>query len=137
LPSAVRASIGLAALVAEQARRIPDRAIELPMLALSTALQASLRAQQRYAALAARGDQVLHRAPAPDEAPPWATFDAPVDADGLDQAARNATDDELHVVPDTAADATPESVNGTAPGKRVSKPRARRPSKFDDAGDEG
>ncbi|HEX7353443.1 MAG TPA: hypothetical protein VF288_01260 [Mycobacteriales bacterium] len=75
LPSPFRAAIGLAAEAAEQARHFPDRAVELPMLAVSTALQLSLRAQQRYAMLAARGDEILNHREPTDEPPPWATFD--------------------------------------------------------------
>lgn len=79
LPSPMRVAVGLAVTAADEARRLPDRAIELPMLAVSTALQASLRVQQRYARLAARGDEVLNRRPVTDSAPDWATFDEPVD----------------------------------------------------------
>jgi hypothetical protein len=78
LPGPVRAFVGLLAVTAEEAKHLPDRAIELPMLAVSSALQMSLRAQQRYARLAARGDDVLNRRPPGDEPPAWATFDAPV-----------------------------------------------------------
>src|SRR4051794_39737334 len=80
-PGPVRAVLGLLATAAEEAKPLPDRAVELPMLAVSTALQISLRAQQRYARLAARGDEVLHRRPPSDEPPPWATFDEPVSMD--------------------------------------------------------
>src|SRR4051794_8398282 len=83
LPGPVRALVGLIAAAAEEARHLPDRAIELPMLAVSSALQASLRAQQRYARLAARGDDVINRRPPSDEPPGWATFDAPVSDDDL------------------------------------------------------
>src|SRR6185437_15689770 len=84
LPGPVRAMVGLVASAADEARNLPDRAIELPMLAVSTALQVSLRAQQRYARLAARGDAVLnHRSPS-DEPPSWATFDDPVPPEELD-----------------------------------------------------
>ena len=82
-PGPVRAVVGLFANAAEEAKHLPDRAVELPMLAVSTALQMSLRAQQRYAQLAARGDEVLSRRPATDDPPPWATFDAPVSIDEL------------------------------------------------------
>ena len=82
LPTPLRAALGLAVEAAEQARHLPDRAIELPMLAVSTALQVSLRAQQRYAMLAARGDDLLNRRATTDEPPPWATFDGPVDSSG-------------------------------------------------------
>jgi hypothetical protein len=78
LPGPVRAFVGLLAVTAEEAKHLPDRAIELPMLAVSSALQMSLRAQQRYARLAARGDDVINRRPTGDEPPGWATFDAPV-----------------------------------------------------------
>lgn len=78
LPGPVRALVGLLAVTAEEARHLPDRAIELPMLAVSSALQVSLRAQQRYARLAARGDAVINRRAPRDEPPAWATFDAPV-----------------------------------------------------------
>jgi hypothetical protein len=75
IPAPLRAAVGLVVTAADEARRLPDRALELPMLAVSTALQASVRAQQRYARLTARGDAVLHRRPASDEPPAWATFD--------------------------------------------------------------
>ncbi|MDQ2797653.1 MAG: hypothetical protein M3Y06_10905 [Actinomycetota bacterium] len=87
LPGPLRAAVGLVATAAAEARHLPDRAIELPMLAVSSALQASLRAQQRYARLAARGDAVLNRRPDTDEPPPWATFDEPVSADELRKTA--------------------------------------------------
>jgi len=72
----VRAALGLVANAVETARTLPDRAVELPVLAVSTALQFSLRAQQRYAELALRGDELLGRLHGPPEEPPsWATFD--------------------------------------------------------------
>lgn len=106
LPGPLRAAVGLVASAADEARHLPDRAIELPMLAVSTALQASLRAQQRYARLAARGDQVLNRRPATDDPPPWATFDEPVSGPngfgGPDADASRLLDD-LFGVSDPAA----------------------------------
>ena len=76
LPTPVRAAIGLAALTVEQARTLPDRALELPVLVVSTALQCSVRVQQRYAELALRGDELLSRLhELPEEPPSWATFD--------------------------------------------------------------
>lgn len=77
LPQAFRAAVGLAAEAVEQARHLPDRAVELPMLAMSTALQLSMRAQQQFARLAAKGDEILSHRPATDEPPEWATFDDP------------------------------------------------------------
>ncbi len=83
LPGPLRAAVGLAATAAAEAKHLPDRAIELPMLVVSSALQASLRAQQRYARLAARGDEVLNRRAPTEEPPAWATFDEPVPLDNL------------------------------------------------------
>ena len=72
----MRAALGLVVNAVEAARTLPDRAVELPVLAVSTALQFSLRAQQRYAELALRGDELLGRLHGPPEEPPsWATFD--------------------------------------------------------------
>jgi hypothetical protein len=99
LPSVVRAAVGLAAMAADEARRIPDRAIELPMLAVSTALQASLRAQQQYARLTARGDEIIHHREVTDEPPPWATFDEPVGVDELRRAAEHASAPPAEVEP--------------------------------------
>ena len=79
LPTPVRAALGLAAITVEQARTLPDRVLELPVLAVSTALQFSVRAQQRYAEWALRGDEMLSRLhEPPDEPPSWATFDEEV-----------------------------------------------------------
>lgn len=75
LPGPLRAAVGLAATAAAEAKHLPDRAIELPMIAVSTALQMSLRLQQRYAKLADRGDAVLRGRKVSDDPPPWATFD--------------------------------------------------------------
>jgi hypothetical protein len=117
-PAPVRAVVGLVASAADEAKHLPERAIELPMLAVSTALQMSMRAQQRYARLAARGDEVLNRRPPGDEPPPWATFDEPVPA-GTDpeQAAGDLLDRVLRVAeepPEEPPDDTPASATGPA-----------------------
>jgi hypothetical protein len=140
LPSAVRAVVGLAAMAADEARRLPDRAIELPMLAVSTALQASLRAQQQYARLTARGDDVIHRRRVSDEPPAWATFDEPVGVDELRRAAEHAadrsaghdrTDDDLTDDDLTDDDLTDDGTTAEvkplrAPRKRAGTSRAPR-----------
>jgi len=136
-PAPLRAAVGLVATAADEARRLPDRALELPMLAVSTALQASVRAQQRYARLTARGDAVLHRGEPTDEPPPGATFDDPlpdlttppsrfdtVEGDELPggSAARSARlIGELMGV-DEPAKGTP---NGAKPQAETSEPPAR------------
>jgi hypothetical protein len=90
LPAPLRAAVGLAAIAADEARRLPERALELPMLTVSTALQASVRAQQRYARLTARGDEVLNRRHPTDEPPAWATFDDALSDDELRRATAQA-----------------------------------------------
>ena len=84
LPMPFRVALGLVATARQEAKNLPDKVIELPMLAVSTALQLSLRAQQRYAHLAAKGDELLAGRSTTDEPPPWATFDAPVEFPGPD-----------------------------------------------------
>jgi hypothetical protein len=158
LPTPFRAALGLAVEAAEQARHLPDRAIELPMLAVSTVLQVSLRAQQRYAMLAARGDELLTRHSTTDEPPPWATFDGPVDAAAPREdpvpladaaviadamAPSDAAPDDF--APDAAAPEDMAPLAGVTdladapkpyPRKTVRKPRNTKPSRFDTVGDE-
>jgi hypothetical protein len=76
IPQPLRAAAGLAAAAVDSARRLPRQLVGLPVLAVSTALQASLKAQQRYAELVARGDQLIGALRGQGEdAPPWARFD--------------------------------------------------------------
>lgn len=119
LPSPVRAALGLAATVVDEARHLPDRAIDMPMRAVSWSLQLTLRAQQHYAALAARGDEILAARETTDEPPPWATFD-----DDLDDDAEADGDD------DGEADA------GASRAKPVNAPRRGAPSAFDAVSEE-
>jgi len=114
LPTPLRAAVGLVAAALDEARRLPDKAIELPMLAVSTALQMSLRAQQRYTHLAARGDDLLNRREPTDDPPPWATFDEPI----------------------SPAPLTLASDDGNTPRDGVRPPRNAKPSAFDSIGDE-
>src|SRR4051794_23239452 len=134
-PGPVRAVVGLLASAADEAKHLPDRAIELPMLAVSTALQVSLRAQQRYARLAARGDDVLNRRPPGDEPPEWATFDDPVSlddftggtgGDGAADRARGAS--ELLASLFGPPDGAPSS-NGVAKPPPVAPPVAKTVAK--------
>lgn len=128
LPTPLRAALGLAATVLDEAKHLPDKAIELPMLAISRALQLSLRAQQRYSTLAARGDELLAARQTTDEAPPWATFDAPVENA---PAAPSATAEK-------AAESAPEppEPRKPRPRKTVRAPRNGSPSAFDSVGDD-
>jgi hypothetical protein len=74
IPPPLRAAAGLAALTIDAARKVPQQLVGLPVLAVSTALQASLKAQQTYAGLIARGDEVLGQLGRHEDAP-WARFD--------------------------------------------------------------
>lgn len=125
LPSPVRVAIGLAASIVDEAKTLPDKAIELPMLAVSRALQLSLRAQQRYAELAARGDEILATRQVTDEAPAWATFDEPVaDAPMAEET------------PATVEPISEQQPRKPRPRKTVRAPRNAAPSAFDAVGDE-
>jgi hypothetical protein len=93
IPPPLRAAAGLAALTIDTARKVPQQLVGLPVLAVSTALQASLKAQQTYAALIARGDEVLGQLRRRDDAP-WARFDD--------------DDEPVGARPQSAFDAAPE-----------------------------
>lgn len=141
LPGPVRAAVGLVAVVADEARTLPDRAIELPVLAVSTVLQLSLRAQQRYAQLAARGDDILNGRAASDEPPPWATFDDPITADSAAPETPDASNAEFVDSADEGADTTGDVTDldvdiEPGPGKTVNARRDAAPSRFDAVGDE-
>jgi hypothetical protein len=76
IPTPLRAVAGLAAATIDEAKRLPTRLVGLPVLAVSTALQTSLKFQQHYADLVIRGDELLAQLrPEPAEPPSWATFD--------------------------------------------------------------
>ena len=75
LPLPVRVAAGLLVTTVEHARDLPRLALELPVTAVSQALQASMRVQQTITELALKGDRLLGvGAPVEDE-PAWATFD--------------------------------------------------------------
>jgi hypothetical protein len=125
LPNVVRATVGLVALTGDEIRRLPRRVLELPMLAVSAVLQQSLRSQQRYARLIARGDEVLNHLHTSDEAPAWATFDEPVDEVDLTQAADHANGSRV----------APPPGRPKTRAKKVAAPRHAPPSAFDAVGD--
>lgn len=82
IPTPIRAALGLAAAAVDEARKLPEtlpQAVStVPMVAISTAMQASLRVQQHIAALASRGDEVLSQLRGTSAEPPtWAKFDDP------------------------------------------------------------
>ena len=135
LPTPVRAALGLAAITVEQARTLPDRVLELSVLAVSTALQFSVRAQQRYAEWALRGDEMLSRLhEPPDEPPSWATFDEEVAT--AEPESEPAAEPEPE--PEPVSDAVLSDTSEAPPHRRRAKtplPAHAEPSPLDAASD--
>ncbi len=75
LPLPVRIAAGLLVTAVEQARDLPRLVIEFPITAVSQALQASMRVQQKVTELAIKGDRALSTLRPAEEKPSWATFD--------------------------------------------------------------
>lgn len=77
VPEPIRAVAGLAVTALDQARQLPAKLTALPVRAAGLAMQLSLKAQQEYAGLVVRGDEVVSalRGGSTDDDPPWATFD--------------------------------------------------------------
>src|SRR6185503_16708968 len=141
LPTPLRAVLGLAATALDEARKLPETLPQAPVVAVSTAMQVSLRVQQRIAELGARGDEVLSQLRGTSSEPPeWATFDEAPDPGPT--ATPNGSDRGLAAfdrVPDGPAGEPPFEVTetgagqastgqastGTA-GKPASRPRATK-----------
>ncbi|HEX6756114.1 MAG TPA: lipid droplet-associated protein [Mycobacteriales bacterium] len=93
IPQPLRAAAGLAAVAIDSARKLPEQLVGFPVLAVSAALQASLKAQQRYAELVVRGDQLLDQLRGPgDGTPTWARFDDDVPSGPPPARSRSAFD---------------------------------------------
>jgi hypothetical protein len=82
LPLPIRVAAGLVASAVEQARDLPRLAVEFPVTAVSQALQASMRVQQKVTELAIKGDRALGTLSPVEERPGWATFDDEDDDEG-------------------------------------------------------
>lgn len=74
IPEPVRAAAGLAATLLDEARKLPHTLPALPVRALGLAMQTSLKLQQEYSGLVARGDE-LFTGLRGDGEPGMATFD--------------------------------------------------------------
>ncbi|PZA20745.1 hypothetical protein DMO24_13910 [Modestobacter versicolor] len=102
----VRAVAGLAATVLDEARKLPETLPGLPVRLIGQALQTSLRLQQQYSGLVARGDEVFTGLRGDDE-PGMATFDddlpAPARPAGT-PAPRSSAFDRVADLPDDAVD---------------------------------
>ncbi|MBB4968462.1 lipid droplet-associated protein [Saccharothrix violaceirubra] len=75
LPLPVRLAAGLAVTAVEQARKLPQQLVGLPVTVVSEALQLSMRVQQRVTELAIKGDDALSVLRPVEQEPEWATFD--------------------------------------------------------------
>jgi hypothetical protein len=75
LPLPLRLAAGLVATAVEQAMDLPRLVVEFPVTAVSQALQASMRVQQKVTELAIKGDRALGTLRPVEEKPSWATFD--------------------------------------------------------------
>lgn len=75
LPLPVRIAAGLVATAVEQVKDLPRLVVEFPVTAVSQALQASMRVQQKVTELAIKGDRALGTLSPVEEQPSWARFD--------------------------------------------------------------
>lgn len=75
VPLSVRVAVGLVVTAVEQARKLPDQLVDLPVTAASRAVQVGMRVQQRVTELAIKGDQVFSLLQPVEDSPPWARFD--------------------------------------------------------------
>jgi hypothetical protein len=123
LPLPVRVAAGLVASAVEQARDLPRLVVELPVTAVSQALQASMRVQQKVTELAIKGDQALSTLRPVEERPSWATFDDEDEEPASGNGASAVTELRPHRDPapragtavDTAAAATAAAAEGDTP----------------------
>ncbi len=133
LPGPVRATLGLVVVTVENARSLPAKAIEVPVAAVSSVLQLSLRAQQRYAELTIRGDDVLARLRGvPEDAPTWATFDEPPTADtgnGRPSPSPNTTAAPTEADSAVSGAATAATPTGNRAATRPTSTRATKAAK--------
>ena len=105
LPLPVRVAAGLVATAVEQARDLPRLAVEFPVTAVSQALQASMRVQQKITELAIKGDRALGTLRPVEERPRWAIFD---DEDEVPSRNGASTVTTLHTTHPLRYDAVPE-----------------------------
>ncbi len=102
IPEVIRAAAGLAASVVDEARRLPETLPGLPVRLAGMAMQHAMKAQQQYAGLVARGDELFTGIRGEAE-PGLATFDDDGDAAPA-QGFRGSAFDRADVVPDEVPD---------------------------------
>jgi hypothetical protein len=109
IPEAVRAAAGLAATVLDEARKLPGELPHLPVRLLGLAMQTSLRLQQHYSGLVARGDELFTGLWGEAE-PGLATFDEDLPEPPAPTANRTSAFDRAD---EPAAGPAQEAVTGT------------------------
>jgi hypothetical protein len=139
LPLPVRVAAGLLASAVEQARELPRLVVELPVTAVSQALQASMRVQQKVTELAIKGDQALSTLRSAEERPSWATFDDEDETAASGNGAAAVTELRPHARPEpdpptdtaveTAAATTAAAAEGDTPERTApAQPEAAGPN---------
>jgi hypothetical protein len=121
LPLPVRVAAGLVVSAVEQARDLPRLVVEFPVTAVSQALQASMRVQQKVTALAIKGDQALGTLRPVEERPIWATFDDEDETPTSDNGAGAVTELRRHArpEPEPPADTAVETAAATTESAAV------------------
>jgi hypothetical protein len=114
IPEVVRAAAGLAAIVLDEARRLPETLPGLPVRIIGLAMQSAMKVQQQYAGFVARGDELFIGLRGENE-PGLATFDddepatAPAPSNGFRDSAFDRAG-ETFTADDTLSDAEVESL---------------------------
>jgi hypothetical protein len=121
LPLPVRVAAGLVVSAVEQARDLPRLVVEFPVTAVSQALQASMRVQQKVTALAIKGDQALGTLRPVEDRPVWATFDDEDETPASDNGAGAVTELRRHArpEPEPPADTAVETAAATTASAAV------------------
>src|ERR1700754_4529321 len=124
LPMPIRIAAGLVATALEEAQQLPRKLIELPVTAVSQALQVSMRVQQRVTELAIKGDRALGALRPVPETPTWARFDEDETSSGANGLA-NRTQSRDAPTRVSSVRALPESpVGEAAASSEVPAPRS-------------
>ncbi|HEX2072833.1 MAG TPA: hypothetical protein VHF92_03530, partial [Geodermatophilus sp.] len=103
IPEPIRAVAGLAVTFLDEARRLPSTIPGLPVRFLSLAMQATMKMQQQYAGLVARGDELFTGLRGRHE-PGLATFDEDLPVEEPVRSVRSSAFDRA-TVPDESRDA--------------------------------
>jgi hypothetical protein len=137
-PMPLKIVLGLAATAVAEARKLPETlpaaVSKAPVLAVTTAMGASLRLQQRLADLAIRGEELLSQLRGTSEQPPsWATFDDPPAESSEGSASRAAFDlIDYHEAGDDTDDevaertAPPTMPTKVPPAKKIAAKAAKK-----------